>query len=830
MLKNLILLIVLLYANVSFSAKPKKDTIESWASKFYEYVNLKVTDDGNWAVFRKKRYDNSQDSVIVINSRNKRVVDNSIVLNGRIDLLKSDGVLVTGNNRAEYLNLNTLQKSAYKNVRVTYLIHDLKQFATLDGNKVLRLYDTQGREQSRINDVLDFPVTNSKKLYYYKKVNGISSIFALSTGTVDPLYTTANEIKKVEIAGSGKNLYVTEESNGIKKMSFVNLDDLTVFEIPFLGKSASDYFSVTEIQEGKAFFITLNLVNKIENKFVDIWYGNDPNLEKKISGDIRKLYGVFYNDSQHFQQLPTDKFSTFESLNNTSTFLAYQERKNYNYIILDPQLEETFLYDINRDTFLPLGSLKPLSSSRTSGETISSPNGNHILTSIHDKKWTIVNMDDLNQQLIDKDGLRNPVFAENGRTAYFESNNDLWKYDISTRKLTQLNIATHKSVEIMNTIRKNSSGGQHNSINFIATKDPMILRIKDLQNNRTSYLTWKDGKQQIVFAPTENQIENIAYSRNFLNFFALEENFQFAPRLLIKKRGQSQRILLNSFDNKDLKLDIVNYTLNDGTDLKGVLYYPKNFDVHKKYPMVVHVYQIQSNKANTFLRPGYNNPDGIDIRTLMERGYFVFLPDTIINNDGPGVSGLECINKALDAIENIQQIDVTKIGLIGHSFGGYLTDFIATHSDRFATYVSGSGDSDPINSYFSYNYHFPGPYYWDFEIFGNYNMGPFKDLKEKYLKNNPIHFVDQVNKPMLLWTGKKDRRVPWERTMEFYIGLKRNRNFVIALFYTDAGHVLSNNSREKKDLHYKVLEWWDYFLKDKKDVDWINQQKTKDAF
>lgn len=820
---------MLLFANASFSAKAKKDTLEAWAAKFYEYANLNVTDDGNWTVLRK-RYSTNQDSVIVINNRNGKVVDNSIVLGGRIDLLKSEGFLVTGNNRAEFLNLNTKQKSVYTNVRVTYPIHDLKQFATLDDNKVLRLYNTQGKEQSQINDVLDFPVTHSKKLYYYKKINGISSIFALSTGTAAPLYSTANEIKKVEIDGSGKNLYVTEDSIGIKKMSFVNLEDRKVFEIPFFGKSASDYFSVTEIQEGKAFFITLNLVNKVENKLVDIWYGNDPNLEKKISGDIRKIYGVFYTDTQRFLQLPTDKFSTFESLNNTHVFLAYQERKNYNYIILDPQLEDTFLYDINRNTFLPLGSLKPLSPSRTSGETISSPNGNYILTSIHDKKWSILNMDDVSQQLIDKDNLRNPVFAENGRTAFFESDNDLWKYDISTHKLTQLNIAPHKSVEIMNTIRKNSSSGQHNSINFIAAKDPMILRIKDLQNNRTSYLTWKDSKQQTVFEPTENQIEEIAYSRNFADFYALEENFQFAPRLLAKKRGKPQKILLKSYGNKDLKLDIVNYALNDGTDLKAVLYYPKNYDPDKKYPMVVHVYQIQSVKANMFLKPGYNNPDGFDIRALIERGYFVFLPDTTIGKDGPGPSGLECVNNALDAIKNIRSVDFTKIGLIGHSFGGYLTDYIATHSDRFATYVSGSGDSDLIKSYFSYNYHFAGPHYWAFEDFGVYAMGSFKDFKDKYLKNNPIHFVDQVSRPMLLWTGKKDRHVPWERTMEFYVGLKRNKKFVIALFYPEAGHVLRNNSLEKKDLHTKVLQWWDYFLKDKKDINWIDKQLMKDAF
>ncbi len=67
---------------------------------------------------------------------------------------------------------------------------------------------------------------------------------------------------------------------------------------------------------------------------------------------------------------------------------------------------------------------------------------------------------------------------------------------------------------------------------------------------------------------------------------------------------------------------------------------------------------------------------------------------------------MESIDKALDKLLMNRNINSSKVGLIGHSFGGYLTNFIATHSNRFATYISGSGVSDIISSYFSYNYNF----------------------------------------------------------------------------------------------------------------------------
>jgi dipeptidyl aminopeptidase/acylaminoacyl peptidase len=75
----------------------------------------------------------------------------------------------------------------------------------------------------------------------------------------------------------------------------------------------------------------------------------------------------------------------------------------------------------------------------------------------------------------------------------------------------------------------------------------------------------------------------------------------------------------------------------------------------------------------------------------------------------------------------------------------------------------------------------------------------------------------------------KDQNVPWDQTMEFFIGLKRNQKPTIALFYPNGRHALAFDSKEKKNLHTKVLEWWDYFLKNKKNVPWIDRQMKKGA-
>jgi dipeptidyl aminopeptidase/acylaminoacyl peptidase len=104
----------------------------------------------------------------------------------------------------------------------------------------------------------------------------------------------------------------------------------------------------------------------------------------------------------------------------------------------------------------------------------------------------------------------------------------------------------------------------------------------------------------------------------------------------------------------------------------------------------------------------------------------------------------------------------------------------------------------------------------------------FKDDRVLYFQNNPIYNVDQVNAPILLWAGKKDENIAWDQVMEFYVGLKRNDKSVVALFYPNEGHSLEQ-FRARKDLVIRTLDWFDYFLKDEKNMDWINFEMKKNA-
>lgn len=90
-----------------------------------------------------------------------------------------------------------------------------------------------------------------------------------------------------------------------------------------------------------------------------------------------------------------------------------------------------------------------------------------------------------------------------------------------------------------------------------------------------------------------------------------------------------------------------------------------------------------------------------------------------------------------------------------------------------------------------------------------------------------MYNADKVQAPILLWTGDRDQNIDWEQTMEYFLSLKRSGKNAVAIFYPNESHGLQK-TQNLLDLYTKVENWFDYFLKDKKDVDWINKQIRKD--
>ncbi|UCF38909.1 MAG: S9 family peptidase, partial [Acidobacteriota bacterium] len=268
------------------------------------------------------------------------------------------------------------------------------------------------------------------------------------------------------------------------------------------------------------------------------------------------------------------------------------------------------------------------------------------------------------------------------------------------------------------------------------------------------------------------------------------------------------------------RAELIDYENRDGKRLQGALYYPAGYDPGKTYPMIVYVYERLSNYLHNYVVPTERRPYNSAVFT--SQGYFVLTPDIVYEGRNPGISALDCVSAAVKkALEN-QAIDGAKVGLVGHSWGGYEASFIPTQTDLFAASIAGA----PITNFFS----FYGTFHWGpgmpesqhFET-GQARMDvPYWEDMEAYIRNSPVLSIDRLDTPMMLFFGDKDSVVDWHQGVEMYNYARRAGKNLVMLVYPGEDH----GARKKEnqiDYHRRVLAWFDHYLKGSEAPAWITE-------
>lgn len=834
-MKNILKLIMFLAGVYLTSAQQREDTIENWRAKFSSLSDFVYrSKNANWIGIRKVSKLHG-DSIFVVNTKDQGQTVYRI-MNSQLTFLNEVGVLGKKGQKVVFLNLSTGNTSNFDNIIDVYTLQQQNRFGLLSNDHSLRFYDRTGKQLFEIANVGNLAATDSKNTIYLNRQYDSKSEIIETTGSQQKvLYKTENKIRKISLIETGKHLLVLETAQNNDQDRLVLLEagksGKTVLQLDI---SKNAVAKLTPIQNGDSFLISTCVEGQPQdNTLVDIWYGNDPYVNEHFKKPTHQRFWLWHPKRNKLQNIPVPENFEVGSINNDRYFLTYLPRRGHNFITSEPELNAAQIYDLKLNSYRDIGNVKL---ARQMGKEwpellnhsiYTSSDGRWFVASHDGLRWSLYRPDGNKVTTIEKEGLEQPVFSSNSEHIYFESVDGLWTFNIGLKKLTALDIGRGKITKIKNYTLKIDD---YTAISFLPT-EKLLAEIKDRDENVISYQLLKRGKIYQVIPSTKNRIHKLIYDPAMTSFSTLEENFNLPPTLYAYAKPNEKKLLFDGSikDNgvKKIKQEMYKYSAA-GKNLSGILYYPANFDPAKKYPMIVRIYDMQRHLSNSYLSPNKSLPDGSQLRTLLERGYFVFLPDTTVGDKGPGHSALECVHKALDAVLKNSFIDKEKIGLFGQSYGGYKTDFIATHSDRFAAYISGAGISDIINDFYSYTHGFNKPLYFIYNTVYQMNTTPAND-KARFLANNPILSVERVNAPILLWTSNKDRTVPPTQTMEFYIGLRRYKKDVVALFYQDGNHSFPDGTPEQVDLSKKVLDWWDYFLKGKNDIAWISKQMKKDA-
>ena len=268
-----------------------------------------------------------------------------------------------------------------------------------------------------------------------------------------------------------------------------------------------------------------------------------------------------------------------------------------------------------------------------------------------------------------------------------------------------------------------------------------------------------------------------------------------------------------------MKTELVHWKTTDGSTSSGILYTPENFDPQKKYPLIFDYYEKRSDELNLYIRPKASE-DRINIPWYVSHDYLVFTPDIHYKKGQPGQSAYNAVVSAARYLAGKPWVDDRKMGIQGHSFGGYETNYIITHSELFAAACSASGISDLMSLYGSTS---RGGYYayWAEKSQGRIGASPWQ-IPGLYISNSPIFKADQVNTPLLMMSNAGDRNVPFAQGVEFFTALRRLGKRVWMLQYDEGSHSLGRGEGAE-DYSIRMFQFFNHYLKGMPAPKWMTR-------
>ena len=246
---------------------------------------------------------------------------------------------------------------------------------------------------------------------------------------------------------------------------------------------------------------------------------------------------------------------------------------------------------------------------------------------------------------------------------------------------------------------------------------------------------------------------------------------------------------------------------SEGFEVQGWLLGPTAVEPGKTYPMIVEVHggpSAATQPTYTWKGTGYD---------LVAHGYYLFLPNprgsfgqgeafTKANVKDFGGGDLRDILAGVDAVEKVAPVDDRRLGVYGHSYGGFMTMWTVTHSQRFKAAVAGAGIANWV-SYYGQN----GIDQWMVPFFGS----TVYDDASVYDRLSPIRTIKAARTPTFIYVGERDVECPPAQSLEFHHGLDAVGVPNSLVIYAGEGHGI-REAEHKADLKKRILGWFDHYL------------------
>ena len=450
-----------------------------------------------------------------------------------------------------------------------------------------------------------------------------------------------------------------------------------------------------------------------------------------------------------------------------------------------------------------------------------SPNGKKIIFSHQED--TNINTGFINTDIsvIDSDGknLRllvdrpgrdgNPIFSGDGNKFAFISSGgkqesiglgDVFLYDLKNDVINKLANTFNRSSNIISW----TSDDENLIISeSVKTTGQLLL----LPTNGDRYISWSKEKYN------NGVISSVVKSKFSEKIVLCYENLNTPVEVYISETNKPSFEKLSDINNlkypKLSKTEIISWKSYDGKEIEGILTYPKNYKKGSKYPVIL---QIHGGPAGVFSERFNGRPGIYMTEYFSEKGYITIKPNPrgstgygkefrYANYKDWGFGDYEDVVSGVDKVIEMGIGDPDRQFVMGWSYGGYLTSFIVTKTNRFKAASMGAGLPNLISMVTT----------TDIQDYLVAHMGAeFWEDYDTYEKHSAIYQIKNTKTPTQIIHGSNDLRVPFTQGQEFYRALDRLGVDTEMVVYPRTPH----GPREPKflmDVSDRILTWFEKY-------------------
>ena len=450
-----------------------------------------------------------------------------------------------------------------------------------------------------------------------------------------------------------------------------------------------------------------------------------------------------------------------------------------------------------------------------------SPEGNKIVFSHQDdtnintgfvnSDISVIESDGSNfKRLIKRPGIdSSPIFSgDESKFAFISSGGK--QESIGLRDVYIFNLKDNSIKKLSNTPNRDSniiSWSSDNKTLIVTENVKTTSQLILLPANGDNYISWSGEKYK------EGVISSVVKSKKSDNIVLCYENLTSPVEVFITGINNLSFTRLSDINNYSYpelsKTEIISWKSFDGREIEGILTYPKNYKKGIKYPIIL---QIHGGPAGVFSERFNGRPGIYMTEYFSEKGYVTIKPNPrgstgygkefrYANYKDWGYGDYEDVVSGVDKVIDMGIGDPDKQYVMGWSYGGYLTSFIVTKTNRFKAASMGAGLPNLISMVTT----------TDIQDYLVAHMGSeFWEDYDTYEKHSAIYQIKNTTTPTQIIHGANDLRVPFTQGQEFYRALDRLGVDTEMVVYPRTPH----GPREPKflmDVSERILTWFEKY-------------------